>query len=154
MNTKKQHHKLVRTKRNKNLEPLFTGIGVIGYDREIHDEDSLEFKYRLPLGAIKRLIISYYEDIKMFDEEWVYLATSSSSGLRITPYCYRMLGDIEKQLDKRGFNGKEIIREVFDRYFKKDYEKMNLYSKNHKNQDPMNYKPCNDPICCEPKNKN
>lgn len=124
--------KFVSTKRNKGLEPIFLrNIGTVGYNPEIHEEDDLEFTYKLPLGAIKRLIRSYYEDIQMYDEELVYLSTSSSSGLRGEPYCYRMLSDIRKQLSKYGLNGKKIIDEVFDQYFKADYKKMKSFNKNH-----------------------
>lgn len=97
----------------------------------VKDEDDLEFTYKFPLGAIKRLIRSYYEDIQIFDEELVYLSTSSSSGLRGETYCYRMLNDIRKQLNKHGLNGKKIIDEVFDQYFKADYKKMKSFNKNH-----------------------
>src|SRR3990167_11353643 len=117
---KRRKFRVISTKRNKGLEPLPTGIGIIGYNKEIHIEDSLEFTYKLPLGAIKRLIRSYYKDIQMYDEENVYLATSSSSGDRGRPYCYRMLSDIRKQLDKHGLIGKKIDDEVFELYFEAD----------------------------------
>lgn len=141
--------RLVKTKRNKGLEPLPTGVGIIGYNEEIHIEDSQEFTYKLPLGAIKRLIKSYYEDIQMYDEENVYLATCSSTGDRARPYCYRMLNEIKKQLNDHGFNGKEIDDQVFNRYFKEDYEKMKRFNKNHGCDVLESFKPCNDPECCK-----
>ena len=145
---KEDKTEFIPTERNKGLEPLPTGVGIIGYDPEIHKEDSLEFSYKLPIGAIKRLIHSYYEDIKMYDEENVYLATSSSSGLRGQPYCYRMIDDIRKQLDKHGFNGKQIVDEVFDEDFKADYEKMKRFNKNHGADVLETFERCNDPECC------
>jgi len=63
----------IPTERNKDLEPLPTGVGIIGYNSEIHKEDSLEFSYKLPIGAIKRLIQSYYEEMKDLDEEDIYM---------------------------------------------------------------------------------
>ena len=149
MPTKKKF-RIIPTKRNRGLEPMPLGTrGIVGYDSEIHDDDSVEFTYRLPLGAIKRLIRSYYKDIQMYDEENVYLATSSSSGLRGRSYCYRMLGDISRQLDKNGLNGKKIVDEVFDNNFKADYEKMKRFSKNHGVNAMESFKPCNDPECCK-----
>lgn len=147
--------KVVKTDRNEGLEPMPLGnIGVAGYVPEIHSEDALEFTYKLPLGAIKRLIKSYFEEIQDVDEESVYLHQSGSYGLRMWPYCYKMIDEICKQLNGHGLGGKKIIDEVFDTYFKKDYEKMKRFSKNHGDQDIMNdFKPCDDPECCEPKKK-
>ena len=147
--------RVVSTKRNKYLEPMAVGDRfVIGYDEEIHYEDSIEFFYKLPLGAIKRLIRSYYEYIQMYDEENVYFATLSSSGMRGRPYCYRMINDLIKQLNKHGLNGEKIDDEVFARYFKEDYEKLKRFDKNHSDQginDPFGR--CNDPECCKPLSK-
>ncbi|OGG13506.1 hypothetical protein A2773_03315 [Candidatus Gottesmanbacteria bacterium RIFCSPHIGHO2_01_FULL_39_10] len=145
---KRRKFRVISTKRNKGLEPLPTGVGIIGYNEEIHDEDSLEFTYKLPLGAIKRLITSYYDDIRSYDEENIYLATSSSSGLRGEPYCYRMLSDIGNQLDKHGLNGKKIDDEIFDNGFKAGYEKMKRFNKNHGFDVMETFKPCNDTECC------
>src|SRR3990167_9820281 len=115
---KRRKFRVISTKRNKGLEPLPTGVGIIGYNEEIHDEDSVEFTYKLPLGAIKRLIKSYYEDIQSIDSASVYMATSGSSEIRMHPYCYRMIADLRKQLDKHSLNGEKIGDEVFDQYFK------------------------------------
>ena len=125
-------------------------MGGIGYDDEIHYEDSFEFTYKLPLGAIKRLIKSYFKDIDLVISDWVYYRQTGSWGIRIEPYCNRMISNLIKQLDKHGLNGKKIINEVFNRYFKVDYEKMNRYSKNHHDQDLMlgTFQPCNDLKCC------
>ncbi len=143
--------RIFRTKRNKGLEPMLLGTkGIIGYNPEIHDEDSVEFTYKLPLGAIKRLIISYFKDIQMYDEEWIYCSQSSSSMIRGFPYCNRMLGEIHRQLDKHSLNGKKIIDEVFDEYFKSDYEKMKRFKKNH--GDSI-FKQCGDSLCCNNSSK-
>ena len=148
MPTKKKF-RIIPTKRNRGLEPMPLGTrGIVGYDSEIHDDDSVEFTYRLPLGAIKRLIESYYKNIQMYDEENVYLATNSSSGDRGRPYCYRMISDINEQLDKYGLNGKKIVDEVFEQYFKAGYEKMNRFNKNHGFDVMETFKPCNDTECC------
>lgn len=141
--------RVVNTKRNKWLEPMYAGRCVIGYNEEIHVDDATVFTYKLPLGAIKRLVRSYYEDIQGYDEENIYFRQSSSSGLRGRPYCYRMLDDIGKQLIKHKLNNKKIIQGVFDRYFKDSYTKLNRYSKNHQDQAVYyNFKPCSDPKCC------
>ncbi len=121
---------------------------VMGHNEEIHQDDSIEFKYKLPLGAIKRLIKSYYSDIRGIDEQWVYLATTGSTEIRLQPYCSRMLANIKEQLDKHGHKGKKIIDEVFDQYFKDDYEKMKRYKKNHSGQDINSFEICDDPQCC------
>lgn len=151
---KLKRYKVVKTKRNKFLEPMFAGKKlIIGYNKEIHEDDAIEFSYKLPLGAMKRLIESYYKDIQMYDEENVYLATSSSSGLRGKPYCYRMLGSVRKQLDKHGLNGKKIDDEVFDNQFKDAYEKMKIFSKNHGIDVLETFKPCKDVKCCNYTNR-
>src|SRR3989344_3251179 len=140
----------VSTKRNKWLEPLRVGTrGPIGYNKEIHEDDAIEFTYKLPLGATKRLIKSYYEDIQRIDSDYIYYASTGSYEIRMRPYYYRMIFDLRKQLDKHGLNWKKIDGEVFDRYFKKDYQEMERYDKNHSGQDPFNdIKSCKDPECC------
>ena len=148
MRHKSIHTRIIPTKRNKALEPRFIRGGVLGYDPEIHDEDSVEFTYKLPLGAIKRLIKSYYEDIQSIDSASVYMATSGSSEIRMHPYCYRMIADLRKQLDKHGLNGKKICDEVFDQYFKADYENMRRFQKNHGSDVLETFEPCKDPECC------
>lgn len=143
--------RIVRTKRNIGLEPRQAGARmIIGYDPEIHDDDSVEFTYRLPLGAIKRLIQSYYEDIETYEAEWVYYAQSSSSGIRVVPYCYRMLDDIRKQLDKHELNGEIIVDEVFELGFKAKSEEMKRFKINH-GSDALqeSFKKCEDPLCCK-----
>lgn len=151
MKKNKQNLKFVTsTTRNKGLEPMpLENIGIVGYVPEIHNEDAQEFTFKLPIGAIKRLIKSYYEDIKEVDEEGVYLHQSGSMGLRLRPYCYRMIDEVSKQLNKHGLEGKKIVDEVFDMYFKEDYEKMKKFDNNHGDQDiTQDLKPCNDPKCC------
>ena len=139
-----------KTKRNKLLEPILTGAGVIGYNKEIHDEDSVVFSYKLPLGAIKRLIRSYYKDINDIDAFWVYYRSTGSDEIRKQPYCYRMIGELQKQLDKHGLKGRTIIDEVFNKYFKEDYERLERFEKNHGDNVMESFKPCNDPECCKP----
>ncbi len=140
-----------KTKRNKLLEPVLTGAGVIGYNKEIHEDDSIVFSYKLPLGAIKRLIKSYYKDINDIDAFWVYYGSTGSDEIRVKPYCYRMIGEIQSQLVKHGLKGKEIVDEIFDAYFKKDYEKLEKFQKNHGDDDVQSesFKPCNDLECCK-----
>lgn len=151
---KLRRYRIVKTKRNKFLAPMIAGKKfIIGYDQEIHEDDAIEFSYKLPLGAIKRLIESYYKDIQMYDEENVYLATSSSSGLRGKPYCYQMLASTRKQLDKHGLNGKKIDDEVFSNQFKDAYEKMKIFSKNHGIDVLETFKPCKDVKCCNYTNR-
>ena len=142
--------RIVSTKKNKFLEPMGAGNIVIGYNEEIHYEDSIIFSYKLPLGAIKRLIRSYFEDIESVDEEWVYFAQTGSWENRIKPYCYRMIDSLSKQLDKNGFNGKKIIDDVFDQYFKDKYEKMKRFKKNHGIRVMEDFKRCKDAECCKP----
>lgn len=150
MNKDKQNSKFVSTKRNKGLEPMPLGdIGVVGYDPEIHGEDALEFTYKLPIGAIKRLIRSYFEEMKSIDAGGVYYGMSGSYEIRMYPYCNRMLYEIKTQLDKNGIEGRKVIDEVFDDYFKEDYEKMKRFSKNHGDNTMEAFKPCNDPLCCK-----
>lgn len=134
--------------KTKGLDPLIAGNIVIGYDPEIHSKDKLEYDFRLPLGAAKRLIRSYYEELRMIDEEGVYLGQSSSSNLRMYPFASRMIHDIKYQLGKQGVSGKKVADEVFEMYFKKAYAKMALYSKNHKNQLPDSFQQCSDTSCC------
>lgn len=116
-----------------------------------YKKDLVEFNYKLPLVAIKKLIRSYYEEIYMYDRENVYLSTHSSSGNRSRTYCYQILKRVRDQLDKYGLEGKKIDDEVFDRYFKDEYEKMERFQKNHGNKVMYDFKPCNDPKCCDPK---
>jgi len=151
----KKPMKLVPTTRNKGLEPLLAAGGrlIVGYDTEIHEEDSIIFSYRLPLGAIKRLIKSYYEDLQSICQSATYMGQSGSWEIRMEPYCNRMIWEIIDQLNKHGLDGKKIDGEVFDRYFKDDYEKMKRFSKNHGSNVMESFKPCNDPKCCEPKAK-
>lgn len=126
--------KFISTTRNKGLEPILLKNGVvIGFDPEIHDEDAIEFTYKLPLGAIKRLIKSYMQDIKSIDEEWTYTQDTGSYEIRMSPYCNKMLFAIEKQLNKLGLKGKNIIDEVFNQYFKADYKKMKSFNENQVN---------------------
>lgn len=147
---KTKHYRLRFTKKNKGLEPIVGKQFIIGYDREIHGEDSVELTYTLPLGAIKRLIQSYFEEMEMVDRESVYLNQSGSHGLRMYSYASRMLKDLEKQMKKHGLPGKRIIKEVFNVYFKKEYDKMNKYQENHPSQSPYDFKRCEDPECCVP----
>lgn len=150
MNKDTKQLKFVSTKRNKGLEPMPIGnFGIVGYNPEIHGEDALEFTYKLPIGAIKRLIKSYFEEIKSIDEGGVYMGMSGSYEIRMHPYCNRMLSEIETQLDRNGIIGKKIIDEVFDQYFKKEYEKMERFSKNHGHNVMESFEYCNDPLCCE-----
>lgn len=144
-------HQIISTKRNKGLEPVITGVGIIGYDPEIHEEDSQVFSYKLPLGAIKRLIRSYYDTIQNCDEENIYLATSSSSGMRAQSYCYRVISDLVEQLDKNKLDGEQIADEIFNRYFKDNYEKMKRFNKNHGVDVMETFRQCDDPKCCDPK---
>lgn len=133
MSKDNRNSKVVSTKRNKNLEPVSLRAGVIiGYNKEIHEEDYVEFSYKLPLGAIKRLIKSYYEDILSIDQEFIYTGQTGSWEIRMKPYCNRMIGVILKQLDKHNLNGKKIVDEVFDQYFKSEYGKMESYRKSQK----------------------
>ncbi len=149
----KNKDKFVSTKRNKGLEPMGGSRFIIGYNSEIHSDDALEFSYKLPLGAIKRLIESYYKDIQLIDSSGVYCGNSGSWEIRMHPYCYRMIANLRKQLYSHGFNGEEIDDEVFDQYFKADYEKMKRFSKNHGNDVMEGFKRCDDPECCKPLTK-
>ena len=139
-----------KTRRNKLLEPIATRVGAIGYNKEIHEDDSVEFSYKLPLGAIKRLLESYFQEIYSIDAEWVYYKTTGSTEIRIKPYCYSMIGEIGSQLDKHGLKGKKIVDEVFNWRFKKDYEELDRFEKNHGDNVLESFKPCNDPECCKP----
>ena len=152
MNKGKKSLKFVPTKRNKGLEPIpvMGGHLIMGYNEEIHGDDSIEFTYKLPLGAIKRLIKTYYENLRSIFEESTYMGQTGSSEIRMEPYCNRMIGEIIEQLDKHGLDGKKIDDEVFDRYFKADYEKMKRFRKNHGQNVMYDFKPCNDPECCKP----
>lgn len=138
----------VSTEKNKGLEPIFINNLAIGYEPEVHGIDALEASYSLPLGAIKRLISSYYDEIKECNEENVYLGTSSSMGSRKRAYCSRMIADIRKQLDKHGLNGKKVDDEVFNQSFKKDFEEMERFYKNHGDKVLYFFKPCKDQLCC------
>ncbi len=137
------------TKRNKGLEPVYLeNFGAIGYDQEIHGDDSLEFNYLLPIGAIKRLIKSYFEDMESIDQSSTYGGMTGSYEIRMRPYCNQMLNEIEKQLNTHRVNGRKIIDEVFEAYFKKSYDEMKVYSKNHDHLSYEDFKPCNDTKCC------
>ncbi len=133
MSKDNRNSKVVSTKRNNNLEPISLRAGItLGYNKEIHEDDSIEFSYRLPLGAIKRLIKSYYEDILYIHQEFSYTGQTGSWEIRMKPYCNRMIVVIQKQLDKHNLNGKKIVDEVFDQYFKSEYGKMESYRKSQK----------------------
>lgn len=144
--------KFVPTRRNKGLEPIpvMRGHLIMGYNDEIHGDDSVEFTYKLPLGAIKRLIRSYYQALLSIWQSSVYAGQSGSTEIRMEPYCNRMIGNIIEQLNKHGLDGKKIDIEVFDHYFKADIEKMKRFRKNHGNNVMYDFKTCKDPICCEP----
>ena len=148
----KKSSKFVPTKRNKGLEPVpvMGGHLIMGYSEEIHGDDSTEFTYKLPLGAIKRLIKSYYENLRSICEASTYLGQSGSSEIRLEPYCRRMISDIVGQLNKNGLNGEKIEEEVFDQYFKANDEKLKRFRRNHGFNVMESFKPCNDPECCEP----
>ena len=149
----KKSYRIRSTEKNKDLDPMIAGGLIFGYDPEIHGEDSYEFTYNLPLGAIKRLIKSYFEDMEIFDQEAVYLSQSGSHGLRMYSYASRMLEDLEKQLINHKLHGKKIVDDVFDMYFKKSYDKMKRHQKNHPNQALDNFERCNDSECCLPLSK-
>src|SRR5260221_13361126 len=112
-NNSKKIFKVLKSERNEGLEPMQLGNFIAGFDSEIHEEDVIEHTYKLPLGAVKRLIRSYYDDIESIDSEGVYLCSSGSWGLRMWPYCHKMLNNIIEQLNKHGLKGKEIFDEVF-----------------------------------------
>lgn len=141
--------KVKSTERNKGIEPMRLKNGIVfGYDPEIHDEDAIEFTYKLPLGAIKRFIKSYMQSMKSIDQTFTYSHDSGSYEIRMYPYCVRMLLDIEKQLNEHKLCSKKIVDEVYSMYFKDAYEKMKRFSKNHKGAVMEEFKPCNDPECC------
>ena len=136
--------KVIKTERAKGLEPKRTGNYVMGYITEIHEDDALELTYKLPLGAIKRLIQSYFEEIEAIDQAWVYLGNSGSWEIRMEPYCYRMLGSIEKELNNHTLDGKKIINDIFIKFFKKSYDEMERFNKFHPNKDGSL---CDNPDC-------
>lgn len=155
MNKDKKPMKFVPTERNKGLEPIpvMGGNLIMGHNEEIHEEDSIIFSYEMPLGAIKRLIKSYYETLQSICGSATYTGQSGSWEIRMEPYCNRMIWEIIEQLNKHGLDGKKVDDEVFNRYFKDDYEKMKRFSKNHGSNVMESFEPCNDPKCCEPKLK-
>lgn len=148
MKKQNKNPKVISTKRNKGIEPISANRFIIGYNEEIHSDDSIEFSYKLPLGAIKRLIKSYHEDLLSIYQDSTYLGQSGSWEIRMLPYCHAMLSNIEKQLNECGLNGNEICKEVFDKYFKAHKEQMDRYIKNHGKVSIDDCKPCKDPECC------
>jgi hypothetical protein len=148
----KNNNKMVYipSEKNKDLEPLAGKKFVIGYDDEIHGEDSVEYNFKLPVGAIKRLIRSYYEEIYSICSMWIQCGQTGSYEIRMEPYCNRMISEIVKQLNKHGFNGQKIVDEVFNRSFKEDFDKLERFSKNHGDNIMEAFKPCSDPKCCKP----
>jgi hypothetical protein len=123
------------------LKPIQMGSVVIGYNEEIHKDDAIKVPITLPLGAIKRLISSYLEDIVEIHQVFVYCGQSGSTEIRQLPYCELMLSGIIEALNKNGQDGKAIINEIFDAEFKACCDELDLYEKTHKNGI------CDDPKC-------
>lgn len=140
----------VPTERNKGLEPMIGKNFTIGYVPEIHKEDAIEVKLTLPIGAVKRLFKSYYEDIKENAIENVYLRQTSSYYGRLNDYAAEMIIFIRNQLNQQGLKGEELENDVFNQYFKEEFDEMRKYDKNHHKLDFGI--PCSDPACsCHPK---
>jgi len=120
---KKEFKKIHVMEINKNVPaPIITNGIMIGWNKEIFGEDSVEYNFKLPLGAIRRLIHSYFRDIYECRYGWIFLQTVGSSDMRRDIYAWRMLDHIEKELINNNLPGEEIIDDIFSRYFKKDFE--------------------------------
>lgn len=139
--------KFIPTQRNEFLEPRFGKGLVVGYDPEIHEEDAKKVVFKLPIGAVKRLIFSYCKDIENFHSEWVYSNTVGSIGMRRNQYAQRMIVFIEKQLNRQKIDGEELFKLVYNESFKESADRMKRFYKNHGDAAP--FEPCNDPNCCK-----
>lgn len=120
---------IIKIKRNGKEYPFFAPWGVpgkfvVGMISEISPKNNKEISIQLPIEAIKRLIRSYYDDIRSYDEECVYLEQVDTTEMRRKDYADIMLASIEEQLGEAGLNAKEIQDEIFKMYFEDAYEKM------------------------------
>jgi len=121
------------SKLNKNiLKPIIGKSYVAGWNPEIFGDDSVEYNFKLPLGAIRRLICSYYENIYSVIQGWVDFKLSGSYEIRIKAYAYNMLDYLAEQLNKNRLNGQKIINEVYNQSFKEKFEQLDNKKKINK----------------------
>lgn len=135
-----------RAKRKEFMEALrpIRGEGhVIGYVEEIHKDGAIKVTITLPLGAIKRLISSYYETLEAIAQMSVYYGQTGSWEIRQKPYCDLMLDELICILNLHGQDGVTICQEIWDAKFKKKYDEMEVYKKAHENEKGQ----CDDPKC-------
>jgi hypothetical protein len=125
----------------ESLNPLKVSGMVIGYDKELHNDHAMKINITLPLGAIKRLMESYLEDLAWIREACVYNGMSGSTEIRLGPYCNFMLNQLIEAVTVNGQDGKAVCDEVFERKFKKRHDDMDSYKKAQENE------PCDDPEC-------
>lgn len=149
MNQNITKQKILKTVKNKKL----ISHNDAGYDVGTQEDKSTKLDYKLSLDAIARLIKSYYNDTQSIDSGNVYLGSFGSSDRRTRLLCHMMLTDIKAQMNKHGLDGKKMMDEIFDHYFKEEYEAMDRFNKNHPFVDLNNFVQCEDPKCCR-KNKN
>ena len=88
-----------------------------------------EFVFKLPLRIIRKLIVSYWENIKECDEESVYFHQSGGYSLWACIHGNLALNTLKGELNRNCLNGQKIINEEFNRNFKKDYEDMKKFQK-------------------------
>jgi len=84
----------------------------LAHDGELH-EDYVEYSYSLSLEAVKRLLKSYYDEIRAIHERNTNTRQTDQREFVEEPYYYAMIGDIKVQLNKLGLNGKKVADEVF-----------------------------------------
>ncbi len=94
--------------------------------KEDHTE---EFTLKLPLSVIRKLIVSYWENIKDSDQEWVYIHQTGGPSLRSSNHGNFMLNVLGRELNRKGLKGQKIIDEEFNRNCKKDYDDMKKFQK-------------------------
>ena len=94
-----------------------------------HGDGGVEFTYKLPLEAIEKLFISYYETLKSIREDYVYMHSTGSSEYHEQQYCYVMIKLLMKQLSMHGIDGKKFESDIYNRLFKKDFDDMEKHLK-------------------------
>jgi hypothetical protein len=99
----------------QSLAPIVCGAEknskiVIGYVEKIHKNDVGEIP--VTVGAVKRLLRSYWEEIKTIDNFFLETSTTGSYEIRMKPFCFEKISKLKNNLNKAEFDGENINNEV------------------------------------------
>ncbi len=108
------------------------------WPEEFEGANREEYNFILPLGAVKRLIRSYWKEIYLVIESQVQTQGTLSSDNALKIESYRMLVILMDQLAQQGLDGKCINEEVYNTYFKERFEELEKLDKRIKESDELN----------------